>query len=367
MFRVDIRKLTSYNINQIKDAILSSLKFINKDFQEKKTYLLKPNLLKPASPDKAITTHPVIIKAVIELIKDYKAQALIGDSPGLSTPEKVLKKLDLIDFLNQTNTKIADFSKKKLFKNSNNLIYKELMLPQVIEEVDEIINLPKLKTHQMMVITWAVKNLYGFIYGIEKIKYHFLADKDYDHFAKLLIDIYNFVNPGINIIDGIVGMDGNGPSSGNIKNFNILAVSDNALSLDYILCSTFNLDHKKIPHLSVALNKGLKEIQEQAISTSSEVSASYIKLSLPEAHDLNFSMPHLVSGIVKKYLIPYPSINSKICIKCGLCRDICPRGAIKSAGSYFIDRRDCIRCYCCQELCDKGAIKVSRGLFHVWK
>ena len=367
MFKIFIKETNTYNLIKIKEIIDNSIKFLGKPFENKKIYLIKPNLLKPANPESAITTHPIVIKAVVELIKDNGGITIIGDSPGLSSAEKVLKKLDLLDFLKYTNTEIADFSKKRNIKNEKNLLYKEISLPEIIFQVDEIINIPKLKTHQMMVLTLAVKNLYGLIYGIEKIKYHFLADKDYTKFAKLLLDIYKNVNPQINILDGITGMEGNGPSSGVVKNFGILGFSNNALSLDYTIAKIFNLDPYKIPHLNSAIKENFLEIREQFLQINSDIRFNSKHITLHKAHSLSFSMPDFVSKLVKSFVIPYPAIDRKLCKLCKICLNTCPVKAIYQKDFILIDKKKCIRCYCCQELCDKNAINIKRSILNVWK
>ncbi len=368
MYKVRINRIKDdyRDINKIKDIISTSLLNIGKPLSENKLYLVKPNLLKPSPPESAVVTHPTIIKAVIELIKDSGAKAIIGDSPAIGSIEKVLNRLELIDFLKHTNTKTADFSKRRIIKNHNNLIYKELLLPDVIFEVDEIINIPKLKTHQMMVFTLAVKNLFGFIFGKEKIKYHFLADKSYTHFAKLLLDIYRTTNPQINILDGIIGMEGNGPASGNKKNFGILAVSNNALTLDYVLIKTLNLDIKKIPHLSVALEEHFLEVRDSFIEVDIDNPLMLEKILLPKAHKLSFTVPDAVSNLIKKFVISSPSVDKKRCISCRICLENCPIKAMDLKEHISIDLKKCIRCYCCQEMCDKKAIKVRRTLINVW-
>lgn len=365
MYKIIIKNIHDYNSTKIKEFILESLFFTGKKIEGKKRYLIKPNLLKPASPNSAITTHPIIIRVVIELVKEFGAYPFIGDSPGLGSLERVLKRLDLLDFLRFTDTKVVDFSKTRTIKNEKNLLYKELRLPEILFNVDEIINIPKLKTHQMMVLTLAVKNLYGLIHGTEKIKYHFLADKDYSKFAKLLLDIYTNVKPQINILDGILGMEGNGPSSGDIKKFNIIAVSNNALSLDYVIANLFNLDIHKIPHLATAYSENFHELKDSFIEISDLLIEKNYKIKLPRSHKLNFSMPDFVTKFIKNFVISYPYINKKLCKKCKVCTNTCPALAIKE--NFKIDKKRCIRCYCCQELCEKNAILIKRSIFNVWR
>lgn len=325
--------------------------------------LIKPNFLRPSPSEKAIITHPDVIKSAIFLFKDLGAKIIIGDSPGFGNIHKVIEKAGLSDFLKKTNVKVSDFSKTKKVKIEGYL-FKEIDLPVDILEADCICNIPKLKTHQMMFLTMAVKNLYGCIYGLKKVSYHLTAGKNYDVFATLLIDIYSAIRPKINILDGIVGMEGDGPSSGEPRNFSFLAISSDALILDTVVTKLLDIPIEKVPYLNIAKKLGLIQthLDKTAIVKLDDIVVKP-KIKYPPNYATNFSVPKFINNFINSFFISYPEVIRNLCKSCGVCKKHCPAGAIFLAKRAKIDRTKCIRCFCCQELCNFNAIRLKRRLF----
>lgn len=323
--------------------------------------LIKPNFLKPSSPEKAIITHPVLLKALTKLLLDYGAKVEWGDSPGFGNIHKVLQKAGLNDFVHHTKIKISDFSKTKKTRTEG-IIFKEFEIPLAILEADLVVNVPKLKTHQMMYLTMAVKNLYGCIYGFKKIQYHLTAGKDYKAFATLLVDIYEAIKPKLNILDAIIGMEGNGPSSGNPRKFGFIAASDDALSLDITITNLLGIKIEAVPYLKMAMkNNFLKEhLKKTKIVKDSNIIVSP-PIQPPPSYDTDFSLPYFLSNFIKIFLLSYPNVSSA-CKGCGACKRHCPASAIDIQRQAVIDRKKCIRCFCCQELCDYQAINIKKKL-----
>jgi len=114
-------------------------------------------------------------------------------------------------------------------------------------ECGAIINLAKLKTHTQMYVTLSVKNMFGSIVGRDKLKWHYVAGTSYDIFAKMLLDIYSFTRPALNIIDGIVGMEGYGPLTGSPRQIGALIFGCDGLSVDRVACEIIGADPKKVP------------------------------------------------------------------------------------------------------------------------
>ncbi len=338
----------------IKDFVTSFLESINKSDLRNKKVLIKPNFLKPSLPEKAIITHPVFLTAIIEALTDSGATTIfIGDSPGFGSLEAVLNKAKLFPILRRYNVKTADFSDTVQIKPENSLLFRHIELPRVLFDCDEIVNVPKLKTHQMMVLTLAVKNLYGCIYGARKIKLHLTAGEDHDIFATLLLDIYLAVRPSINILDGVTGMEGDGPSAGVIRKFGLVAASDDALALDCEVAGLLKIKPEKVPHLKLAIKHRLvPETESQIVFCLKDGKP----VKLPASHAANFSVPPFLNRLAKAFFFSYPRINHS-CRGCGVCAGHCPASAIKITEKVAkIDRSKCIRCYCCQELCEYKAV-----------
>ncbi len=362
MHQVFFKKIEKYDVNKIANFLFFYLSSQGIKSLKGSSIVIKPNFLKPSIPEKAIITHPDVIKAAIILFCDLGARVIIGDSPGFGNIYKVIEKAELSNFLKKHNVKVTDFSMTKKVRIEGYL-YKEIEIPIEIIEASYVCNMPKLKTHQMMFLTMAVKNLFGCIYGLKKISYHLTAGKDYNLFATLLLDIYTAIKPKINILDAITGMEGNGPSSGEPRNFGFIAAGSDALSLDMIVSEFLEIPAEMVPYLKIAKQKGLKEVDSKEIIIEG-INEIVIKgkLKYPPNYSTNFRLPKLVNNFVNSFFVSYPWVSS-LCKGCGICKKHCPAGAIIIKGIAKIDKRKCIRCFCCQELCNYNAIKVKNRLF----
>ena len=232
-------------------------------------------------------------------------------------------------------------------------ILKEVTLPTIIDEVDIIINLPKLKTHSLMVYTLGVKNLFGFIPGGRKPDYHAKA-QDVEHFAELLCDIYQILKPKITltIADGIIGMEGNGPSSGTPKKAGVIIISEDAGAIDYIAGKMISLE---TPLMNCILQRKLLDINE--IETIGQI--PNIPFKAPTGSSLIRKLPTFLQKMVGNNMVAHPYVKKKKCIKCRVCMKSCPVKAITLNPYPEFNRKKCVDCYCCHELCPENAIYLK--------
>jgi len=346
---------------------LSSLGGIEKYVSKGDKVLLKVNMLMKKKPDEATTTHPVFVEALSEILVEYGANVIIGDSPGGPFSIKRLNPM-------YTTCGFRDAAEKSGASLMLNTDFKTVSFPSgismknitVIEElliVDKVISISKLKSHQMMKYTGAVKNLFGVIPGTIKAEYHFNRPH-LDDFADSLTDICKFANPVLSFMDGILGMDGKGPSAGNIKNFDRIFISDNPYALDYTVSKLLKTDPLSIPTIKSSLNK--KYFDPNKITNVGENLNTLIinDFDFPEIHSAAFikNENHFLHFIQSHLLMAKPIFDTNLCIKCKDCMNNCPPGAIQmnSSGYPKVNLNKCIRCYCCQELCPKKAVEVSR-------
>ena len=330
------------------------------------TVLLKPNLLAAAPPAEAVTTHPLVLKVLTEMILEKGGKVLIGDSPGNDRQEEAHRVGGVQRVITETGAEMLLFKNVKEVKVNG---FKQRIIPLAaeIDQADLVINVAKLKTHALTGLTAAVKNVYGCVAGNYKQRFHFENPLPLD-FSRLLIDVYLAVNPAFSIIDAVVAMEGTGPRRGKPKQLGLLMASPNAIALDSVAAEITGFSPEQVT--TVAAARALK------LSGSYFTDVHVEGLSLEECRVSDYDRGPADSGKVSRLIAnfplawfrnmiyarrPYPRVDSIICNGCGECFETCPAQVIDFSKSIpDIDLYDCIRCYCCQELCAQGAIKLDR-------
>ncbi len=371
MERVSLLKCAAYDadLKATLEKLLQPLGGVRAFCKPGDRVLLKPNLIAARTVDSAATTHPKLIIAVAELINDYGGKVGVGDSPGIGTAESVLRKLGLDADLQRLNVPIVEFNTPVALAGKGLELgferrFKHLYLARELDEFDQLINLPKLKSHGQMGITLATKNLFGCVVGHNKGRWHFAAGKDLEVFARLLVEIALTAKPGLHILDGIIGMDGNGPSHGRPRQFAVLAASANPLALDRVVIELVQRKPEQFPIAAAAQKLAvpgarLSEVELVGPPLNSLKIADFQIPSLLRTNIfVNETFSQIASHILKQRLV----LNPQLCIGCRKCEEFCPAQAISYNQRISIDDNTCIRCCCCQELCPVGALRVSEPL-----
>lgn len=331
--------------------------------------LVKPNLLGAKEPHRHITTHPEIVRAVIRLVKAAGATPVVGDSPGgaVKGVERVWEKTGMKQMAAEEGVELINFETA----GSREVIVEHPHIPAIqvsnaVHDCDGIINIPKLKTHGLMIYTGAVKNFYGIIPGLRKAEYHKLAPHP-DDFGALLAEIYRYVRPKLRctIIDGIVGMEGNGPSSGDLRPMHIIAASRDGLALDAAVTRLMGLNPQKIDMLSHAAAKGLGSFDPADITLAGDAPSSFDFTGFKFPSNWYISLvPRFFIKAVGKLVWLKPRVQPELCKNCLLCVESCPVKAIDSVppAKPVVIAKHCISCLCCHELCPFRAIELKRSL-----
>ena len=320
--------------------------------------LIKPNLLTSAPAEKAITTHPLIVRAVAGYLLSKGCHPIVSDSPALGKFEKVIKECGLIDALSGLDVPCRELKESRRIRTESK--FRNIEIAGEVLDADAVINLPKLKTHTQMGLTLAVKNLFGTIVGLRKPDWHIKIGNNREHFAELLATIYRAIKPAINIMDGILALEGDGPGSGGTpRHLGVLLASDDALSLDLAVCDMLDIDPMSIMTNKVADALGLAK--GYAVEGEIKKVAGF---RFPATTDIVFG-PSIAKKFIRHNLASRPSSAKDICKLCNECVKICPAKAIANDTKKLVfDYDKCIRCYCCLEICPHGAIKVNQPLLN---
>ena len=325
--------------------------------------LLKPNMLSVKSPEQAVTTHPTVVRVVAELVREAGGRVLIGDSPGIGGFQRVADRSGIARAAAESGAELVEFHSTVDLPGSGT--FRRITLARAYWEADKIINLPKLKTHEMMTMTCAVKNLFGAVVGAEKAGWHLKAGASREQFARLLLEIYLLKKPELNIVDAIVAMEGNGPGSGDPLQVGALIAGVNPVAVDMVAGRLAGIPKELLHVEREAERMGLAGTAWKDVACGGSPLDSFPSqpFRLPSGLDVQFGLPKSISTLLKRQLTSFPAADRRHCVLCGICRDACPPGAIEIKNSALtVDQERCIRCWCCRELCPRDAMLIRRGL-----
>lgn len=339
-----------------------------------KTILLKPNLIKGASPAEAVSTHPAVLRAAIRYCKAHgAARVIVGDSPGFQTFEAAAKKSRLMEVIEEEGVDFDDFSRFRMVDHPSGELVKTFKIASVVREADIVVSLPKLKTHTFLQFTGAIKNLFGAVPGNDKAALH-LQYIDKGNFGRMIVDLAACIGADFAIMDAVIGMEGPGPGSGYPRFVGQILASTDLLALDRCACRLIGYDPDAIPYLKAAYDSGVwlkpgedavvdgPDPQDVAIRDFKTIKTSVIA-------GLQNLIPGGLRSAIRGIATPAPKFSAEACIVCSGCVKICPAKALSlvpgarnglSGRKIAIDPAACIRCYCCHEVCPVFAIKVGR-------
>lgn len=366
--KVAIKRCEEYDETAVYTAVkeaLGLLDGISKFVKRGEIILLKPNLLAGRPPEAAVTTHPAVVRAAIRLVREAGATPFVGDSPGIGSALRIAEKCGILQVCKAEGVPFVDLKTLCVAENPDGRTFKRLEVAKEALEADGIINLPKLKTHAQMVVTLGVKNLFGCVPGKLKPQWHLSAGVESSHFAGMLLDLYGFLNPRLTIMDGIVGMEGNGPGSGDPRKTGLVLASGDAVAMDTVIAEIVGVKAEDVPILKEAGRRGLRGASLDGIAVLGEpVEAVRVKgFKLPPVSHTNFAsrFPYFIDKRLRKALTARPHISDSECTLCAVCVEVCPAGVMTKTERINIDYDRCIRCYCCQEMCPEGAISPKAG------
>ena len=358
--------------------------------------VLKPNLLTKAPPEKAVTTHPEVFRAVGELLREEGYTNLAyGDSPGTPVPgmEKTAEGCGIKSVADELGIRPGDFEHGTEVEYPEGKVAKRFILAKEVAKVTGaggsepegmIINLCKMKTHQLERITGAVKNTFGCVCGVNKAMTHARYQSP-QHFARMLADLNTLVRPSLHVMDAILAMDGNGPASGDPFPMNAILVSTDPVALDAVFCALICLDPQMVATNTACADEGIgiwddEKIEillggvpmqkEGAVINVDELAVKYASKDFNVQRSRDFRGKMNMMGMVERFMSKRPVVIANRCVGCGVCEATCPlenKVVIvreDSSGNRVAayDYSRCIKCYCCQEMCPERAITVKKSL-----
>jgi uncharacterized protein (DUF362 family)/NAD-dependent dihydropyrimidine dehydrogenase PreA subunit len=319
--------------------------------------VVKPNMLTAAEPDKAIVTHPLIVRTVAEYLLDRGAVVQVADSPPLGSFHKLVRQCGYHDALDGLDLEL------KPFEDSVQVDVGEpfgtIEIAREVMEADLVINLAKLKSHAQMYMTLGVKNMFGTVVGLRKPQWHMRAGVDRTMFAKLLVRIHQAVAPAFTIVDGILALEGQGPGkSGRPRALGIMVGGADAHAVDKTVCTLLGLDPNEL--LTYRLARELNFFDGD-VHVNGDIHI-VDDFRFPELHTLSMG-PESLNRFMRGYVIQKPVVDDQRCKLCGECWQICPAQVIShNVKGIRFDYQGCIRCYCCLEVCPHGAIQAKEPL-----
>lgn len=338
--------------------------------------VLKANLLRAAPPESAICTHPAVVEAVAKLVKEAGGTPVICDSPGGALhKEAVLRSLyektGMAAAAAAAGAELSMDSSTRTVSLPEGKVLRQAEIITPVAEADGVIDLCKMKTHVLMSMTGAVKNLFGVIPGLSKVGYH-ATHPDHATFADVLLDLTGYVKPRLSLMDGILAMEGDGPgSSGTPRQAGLLLAAANPLALDTAAGAIMNLPRQDNPVLLAAERRGLTPCRMEDVEliggTVEELRmADYKFPASTKSNLMDFLGPlaRPAERLCKKALSQTPRIDGAKCVGCGICAKSCPGQAIAMTApgkKARISQKACIHCYCCHELCPQKAVELHQS------
>lgn len=321
--------------------------------------VIKPNVLRSSNAEEHIVTHPSLLRAVVEKVEEMSPSAIVvGDNPGLFSygdNENSFEKTGLMD--------AAKGYYRNLGNTTQHLAFHPDLMPEVgiskeILDADILISLPKLKTHGLTVMTGAIKNSYGILPGAQKARLHQIAGTP-ERFHDVIVDVFRLRIPDLFIMDAVVGMEGNGPASSELREIGLVLASDNAVALDGVVARMMGLDPRRLRFLQKAKSMGLGDFDSQMITIHGEMPIIPDFKVPPLGGEAILGNPAIQELIQTKSQIS-PRANPELCTACGACIEHCPVSALTMEQHYPVADVDiCIRCFCCQEICPEKAMVLN--------
>lgn len=374
---VAVTEQHEYNPEKIAEIISGHFKAlgIGRDFFAGKKVVIKPNLVMKKPPEFAATTHPAVIEGLLSVLSEMNCTPVIAESPGGVYSAARLEGMYRVCGLDAPAEKYGatlnyDTGSRQIGFDGGRIV-KSFDIITPVADADVIIDVCKLKSHSLTVMSAAVKNLFGTIPGIEKFEAH-TAYPDYGDFSAMLCDLcfmHCETKKLISITDAIVGMEGNGPTAGEAREIGCIITSENPFASDLLAASLLGFG-SDVSTVRESISRGLCPDSADKLDIIGKLPPPPENFKPSDANKGSRAglLLFFSQGKLGRMFMPRPAVSFDECRGCGECARSCPQKMISLSERdgrkvAEINYSGCIRCYCCQELCPIGAIKIRRNFF----
>ena len=324
-----------------------------------KSVLIKPNVLRASKENEGIVTHPAVLRAVVEKVEAMgPASIVVGDNPGLfsyGANEESFKETGLMEAAKGYYRNIGNDARTVAFHAD---FMPAVSVSQIVLDADILISLPKFKTHGLTVLTGAIKNSYGILPGAQKARLHKAAGSP-ERFHEVVVEVFRLRVPDLFVVDAVVGMEGNGPASPDLREVGLVLASDNAVALDAVIATMMGCEPHRLRFLQRARELGLGDFDLNTIEVVGELKP-LPDFKLPPLGGEAIEQNEAVQSLLRDKTLLRPHADPDLCTACGTCIDQCPVSALTMEGDLpQVDADTCITCFCCQEMCPEKAIALT--------
>jgi uncharacterized protein (DUF362 family)/ferredoxin len=374
---VSLVRCNSYDAQEVLSSVEKAITGIGglQQFIERGTkVMVKPNLLQGLSPERAVSTHPEVISAITSLLCHMDCEVTIADSPGAgiryTAPnlEKVYREAGYDRVARETGAELNFDTGYRIVPCPGGKLVRKFPVINPALKADHIISVSKLKTHIWTLFTGGAKNLFGVVPGLHKPVFHARFRNPY-HFGSMIVDLNELLVPALQVMDAVVGMEGDGPSSGSPRNVGIILACTNPFPLDVVACRAVGISPLGVPTTREAVARGILEENLETIELQSDMIGPLplVRFEYPSTYlgpDQGMRKNLLSRALyrVGSIYAVYPSFDPSACRSCGRCTTICPAKALSFEQGYpVLNKKKCIRCYCCHEICPSRAVSLERS------
>jgi uncharacterized protein (DUF362 family)/NAD-dependent dihydropyrimidine dehydrogenase PreA subunit len=366
--RVAIVRCDSYDQEPADRAVrqaLDGIEGLDKIIRAGTRVLLKVNLISARPPEDAVTTHPAIVSALIDAIRDLGGDPFVAEECGFAYPgatKRAARKSGIQELVERKQTEFIPLDSVGFTKTAvpagarlQSVYYSDL-----VREAEVLVSVPKLKNHTQTIFTGAVKNMFGCVPTQVRMEAHRLSK--YVEFSESVVDIYSVKVPHLAVMDAVWGMEGNGPTRGNPRKLGLVMASRDCVALDAAACAVVGFRPFDVVTTRSASERGLGEGRLDQIEVVGESIANVALQDFKKPSTRFLNLPTWFGNMLYGRMAARPIINSKRCKKCKVCYKTCPVSAVVPANKYYVDHDKCIRCYCCHELCPEDAVTLKETI-----